>query len=150
MKNLKWRKVGIVLVVIVFAGMISGMAFAATNDTSKPDLNAMYQSFISKFADNLGVTDAKAKQALQDTQIQMVQDAVKAGTITQAQADKRIERIKSGECFSLMGIGRGPGGGHERGLGQGNGSGKQGANNGVGQGLRLRDGSCENCYNTTN
>jgi len=123
MKNTKWRKAGIALVAIVFAGVMSGMAFAATNDTVKPDLNAKYQSFISKFADNLGVTDAKVKQALQDTRIQMVQDAVKAGTITQAQADRRIERIKAGQCFGLMGIGRGPGG-QGPGFGQGNGTGK--------------------------
>jgi hypothetical protein len=30
------------------------------------------------------------------------------------------------------------------------GSGKQGANNGTGQGLRLRDGSCGNCINASN
>lgn len=123
MKHSKWRIGAILLAVVVVMGIMSGIALADTNTdktsnpTDKPDLTTMYQSFISKFAENLGVTEDQVKQALKDTQLQMISDAVAAGTITQDQADKMTGKIESGEGCGFIGLdfchrpgGHGPGG----------------------------------------
>ncbi|HAG09855.1 MAG TPA: hypothetical protein DCK76_00265 [Desulfotomaculum sp.] len=110
---------------------MAGIALAGTNSgkagnppADKPDMTAMYQSFISKFADNLGVTEDQVKEALKETQLQMIDGAVEAGTITQDQAGKMIEKINSGEDCGFIGFGfcHGPGGHGPGGEGKGPGS----------------------------
>ncbi|KUK65830.1 MAG: Uncharacterized protein XD84_0266 [Desulfotomaculum sp. 46_80] len=118
MKHSKWRIGAVLLAVVIVMGIISGIAFAdtysgkASNPPDKSYITAMCQSFISKFAGNLGVTEDEVRQALKDTQLQMIEDAVADGTITQNQADKMTEKIESGEgCgFIRLGFGHGPGG----------------------------------------
>jgi len=129
MKHSKWRIGAVLLAVVVVMGVMSGIAFAdnssnnANNPPDKPDMTAMCQNFISEFAENLGVTEDEVKEALKETQLQMIEDAVAAGTITQDQADKMIEKIESGEeCgFIGLGFGRGPGGPGPGGNGKGHG-----------------------------
>jgi len=113
MKHSKWRRGAILLAMVIIAGTMTGIAFAGTeSDKDKPDVAAMYQTFIAKFADNLGVTEDEVEQALKDTQLQMIEDAVENGTLTQEQADNMSEKIESGEgCgFRGFGFGHGPGG----------------------------------------
>ncbi|KJS16890.1 MAG: hypothetical protein VR69_07810 [Peptococcaceae bacterium BRH_c4b] len=109
MKSKKLRIGSILLAVVIFAGTMTGLAFAGT-DTDKPDRAAMYQSFISNFADNLGVTEDEVTAALEETQLQMIEEAVEEGTLTQEQADQMIEKIESDEGFGIMGFGMGHGG----------------------------------------
>ncbi|MCL6477689.1 MAG: Fis family transcriptional regulator [Peptococcaceae bacterium] len=104
----KWRLGAILLAVVVFAGALTGMAFANSdqNQTDKPDFTAVYQSFISKFAANLGVSEDQVKEALNATKKQMLEEAVEQGRLTQEQADKML----SNEGFGFFGFG--PGRGH--------------------------------------
>lgn len=149
-KNSKWRIGAVLLAVVILAGTISGIAFADTSldKSDKPDFTAIYQSFISKLADNLGVTEDELEQAMEDTQIAMINDAVTAGTITQEQADKTIERIESGEGCGIMGLdfghrtgGPGPGG---------DGKGPSSGNNDKGPGPAHGTQSNVNTGNSTN
>jgi polyhydroxyalkanoate synthesis regulator phasin len=73
---------------VVLAGTLTGVAFANSNQTNKPDLSAVYQSFVSKFAANLGVSQDKVTEALETTKKQMLDEAVQQGRLTQEQADK--------------------------------------------------------------
>ncbi|MCL5058419.1 MAG: YckD family protein [Actinobacteria bacterium] len=104
MKSKKWRLGGVLLAAVILAGSLTGMAFANTDQTGKPDFTAMYQSFISKFAANLGVSEDQVTAAMDATQKQMVDEAVQQGKLTQEQADK----IQSTNfCFPGFGFGRG-------------------------------------------
>lgn len=111
LKRKKWRLGAVLLATVILAG-ITGMAFANTDQdqANKPDMAAMYQNFISKFAANLGVGDDQVKEALAATNEQMLAEAVEQGRLTQEQADK----MKSGEGFGFFGFGpgrgQGPGG----------------------------------------
>lgn len=107
LKSTKSRLGSALLAAVILAGALTGMAFANTDQgqTNKPDLTAMYQSFISKFAANLGVGEDQVKEALDATKKQMIDEAVAQGRLTQEQADK----IKSSEGFGLLGFGPGRG-----------------------------------------
>ncbi|WP_165792179.1 DUF2680 domain-containing protein [Desulfocucumis palustris] len=138
MKSKKSRIGAILLAMVIFAGAMSGIAFADTGQAAdrpeKPDMSAIkanYDSLISKFATNLGVTEDQVKEALEATQLEMIDEAVEAGTITQEQAEQMIERIESGEDYGIMGFGMGFGGpgGHGPGPGRdGNGAGSNSVN----------------------
>lgn len=119
MKSKKWRFGSILLVVFILAGAMSGIAFAdtITDKPDMPDMTAMYQDFVSKFADNLGVSEDEVTAALEETQIQMIDEAVEEGTLTQEQADQMTEKIESGEVCGLFGLGGGPGPGGNGGPG---------------------------------
>jgi len=106
-KTKKWRLGAVVLAMFILAGAISGMAYASTDQdqNGKPDMAAMYENFISKFAANLGVSDDQVKEALDATNEQMLAEAVEQGRLTQEQADN----MKSGEGFGFFGFGHGRG-----------------------------------------
>ncbi|MFZ5644958.1 MAG: DUF2680 domain-containing protein [Bacillota bacterium] len=110
MKSKRWHLGAVLLAAVILVGAVSGMAFANTDDqTGKPDLTAMYQNFISKFAANLGVSEDQAKDALEATKKQMVNEAVEQGKLTQEQADKILSNDK-GFGFPGFGFDRGRGG----------------------------------------
>lgn len=119
MKSKGWRLGSILLAVFILAGAMSGIAFAdtITDKPDMPDMTAMYQDFVSKFADNLGVSEDEVTAALEETQIQMIDEAVEEGTLTQEQADQMTEKIESGEVCGLFGLGGGPGPGGNGGPG---------------------------------
>ena len=85
---------------------------ALTTNPSPPDkadmtaMTAMYDSFISKFATNLGVTEDQVAAALKAAQLEMIDAAVDEGALTQEQADKMIERIILKEKPSFLWPGR--------------------------------------------
>ncbi|GBF34981.1 hypothetical protein DCCM_4102 [Desulfocucumis palustris] len=107
MKSRKWRIGSILLAMVILVGTMSSMAFADTEQAKKPDFAAVYQSFISKFAANLGVSEEQVKTAVEATKDQMIDEAVQQGKLTQEQADK----MKSNEGFAFFGSG------HDRGHG---------------------------------
>jgi len=110
-KSKKWHLGAVLLAAVILAGAVSGMAFASTDDqTNKPDFTAMYQSFISKFAANLGVSEDQVKDALEATKTQMLDEAVEQGKLTQEQAD-RIKSNDKGFGFPGFGFDHGRGGG---------------------------------------
>lgn len=103
--------------------------------------------------------DAGVLKAYQDAQLAakkaLVAERVKAGTLTQAQADAWLAKVEAqmatcdgtGENQQKLGMNMGMrfGGGQGKGAGQGQGQGfgaKQGGRQGQGQGQGLRNGSC--------
>jgi len=107
LKSKKWRFGGVLLAVVILAGSMTGMAFANTDQTGKPDFTAMYQSFISKFAANLGVSEDQVTAAMDATQKQMIDEAVQQGKLTQEQADKIQSTTTKGFVFHGFGFDRG-------------------------------------------
>lgn len=107
MKSKKWRLGGVLLAAVILAGAMTGMAFANNDQTGKPDFTAMYQSFISKFAANLGVSEEQVTAAMDATQKQMIDEAVQQGKLTQEQADKIQSTATKGFGFPGFGFGRG-------------------------------------------
>ena len=105
MKSKKWRLGGVLLAAVILAGSLTGMAFANTDQTGKPDFTAMHQSFIAKFAANLGVTEDQVTKAFDATQKQIIDEAVQQGELTQEQADKI--QSKEGLGFHKFVFGRG-------------------------------------------
>ncbi|SFG28009.1 Protein of unknown function [Desulfotomaculum arcticum] len=96
MKSKKWHIGALLLAVVILAGTVTS-AFADSTQAKKPDLSNLYQSFIEKFAANLGVSQEQVTTALDQTKQQMLDEAVQQGQITQEQADK----IASGEGFNF-------------------------------------------------
>ena len=124
--------------VVALAGMsllagtaIFGIANAQTpapttpSGTPTPTRQQAADEVLSRFAGNLGVDVARVREAIKQTAVQYVDQALAAGRITQEQATAAKERINSGELgrlgFGPLGLGahgfdgpklerRGPGG----------------------------------------
>lgn len=103
MKSKKWHIGSVLLTVIILAGTVTGVAVANSGQADKPDLSAVRQSFVSKFAANLGVGEDKVTAALEATKKQMLDEAVQQGKLTREQADK----MAANEGFGLGGFGFG-------------------------------------------
>ena len=97
MKSKKWRIGAILLAVVVFAGVMAGVAFAGSDQPQSAVLENVYQSFVSKLAANLGVDQDEVAAALDATKKQMLDEAVQQGKLTREQADK----IASGKGFGF-------------------------------------------------
>src|SRR5690349_446938 len=106
--------------VALFAIAGGGAAIAATQSTSP---QAQSDAIIADAAGQLGVSSAKLSDALKQALENQVDAALKAGTITQAQATEMKARIEAGQV-PLVGLG--PGGG-DRGFGHHGGPGGPGA-----------------------
>jgi hypothetical protein len=85
-----------------------GGAFAASGSST-----ATASSFVHDVAQRLGISDQKLTDALKGASIDRVDQALKDGRITQAQADALKERIQSGDGVPFFGGGGfgGPDGG---------------------------------------
>ena len=57
----------------------------------------MREQFINRLAANLNVDRDRVVQALRQTRIDMINEAVRAGRITRERADRIIDRINSGQ-----------------------------------------------------
>jgi hypothetical protein len=101
MKKLKRNVVVAGLVVAAFAS--AGAAIAANQPGAKEEQKAV----IDDTAKQLGVEPAKLEAALQQALVNRVEQAVKDGRLTRAQADGVIARIKSGDLPLGGGFGRG-------------------------------------------
>ena len=90
----------------------AGGAIAASNSSSKND-----ESFLSRVAGHLGISTEKLEDATEAAAIDQVDEQLKAGRITKAQADELKARIRQGGVPFLFG-GRhrfgGPGGFDDR------------------------------------
>lgn len=85
----------------------SGAAIAATQSSPQ----AESQAFVNDAAKQLGVDPAKLNDALKQALSNRVDEAVKAGRLTEARGAKLNARIQAG-TFPLFGGGGGPGGRH--------------------------------------
>jgi len=93
------------LAVAAFAG--AGAAIAASRPTAKEEQKAV----IDDAAKQLGVQPDKLQSALQQAIINRIEQAVKDGRLTRAQADQLEARIKAGDVPLTPGFGGGHGSG---------------------------------------
>ncbi len=94
----------------------------ATNVAATPQEER--DAYIAKLAANLGVDVQKLKDAINKTNVEVIDEKVADGTMTQERADAMKERMQNGETF--FGIGGGRGGRGDKGMG-GPGMGMNGA-----------------------
>ena len=87
-KNLKVLVAGVAAVVVV--GALAVGSVAAQAPLGGP--GGMHQAVIARVASTLGVTEAKLNEAFAQAHDQALDDAVKAGQLTQAQADWMKQR----------------------------------------------------------
>ena len=104
-----WKLAIVAIAVLALGG---GIVVAQTDsDPARPVSN-----FLSRLAENLGVTEAKLQDAIDQTSVAIVDEKEAAGDLTAEQADRIRERIASGEGSPFFG-GFGRGFGHDRGFG---------------------------------
>ena len=72
--------------------------------TSAQEGDGPVGTFIGKLADKLGVSEDELTTAIQDTRIEMIDEAVDSGQLTEEQGQKLKDRIEEGD----LGIGFGP------------------------------------------
>ena len=72
--------------------------------TSAQEGDGAVGTFIGKLADKLGVSEDELNTAIKDTRIEMIDEAVADGQLTEEQADRMKERVEQGD----IGFGFGP------------------------------------------
>ena len=109
MKQLwKWG----IAVVAFFAlvGAAVGIVAAQTDEGPTPsateEKESLREDFLSRLADELGITREQLDQALTDTALGLVDEAVAEGRLTQEEAERIRERIAAGE-LPFFGFGHG-------------------------------------------
>lgn len=85
----------------------SGGSKTTTTTTPSATRQAVMDAFLGDVAGRLGVDVSKLKDALKGAAVDQVNQAVKDGKLTQAQADAVIARINSGDVGPGLGLGRG-------------------------------------------
>lgn len=116
MAKLRSRKGLAVAAAAVIAAGAGGAALAASGGGSPFSPS----TFLDDLAGRLGVSTQKLKDASKAAAIDQVDAALKAGTITQAQADELKARINAGDGLPFLGgrgFGPGPGFHHGGGFG---------------------------------
>ncbi len=101
------RKVGLFaglgLVVLLVSGLVAGVALAQGGGDGGAQVER--QSFASRVASHLGVTEQQLVDAFKAARLDMLDEALAEGKITQEQADKIRQRIEDsqGLGFGLKG-----------------------------------------------
>lgn len=124
MKGL-WRIAIVVAAVLALGGAAVGFVTAQTDDGSAT-AQAERSNFAARLAENLGITLEEFQAAVQQTQLEIVDEKLANGEITEEQAAQIRERIESGEGRFGPGHGR-PGHGFSNGFAFGRGFGHLGA-----------------------
>jgi ribosomal protein S20 len=105
----RWLALGALMAALAVG---AGAALAATR--------AADNGFLAGVAERLGISEEKLQNAIRDESLAQIDQAVKDGKLTQEQADRLKERVRSGqELGPLGGFGRGFGFGLDPGLGRG-------------------------------
>lgn len=89
----KKRLIGALVLALILAVTIAGVAMATPDPQSQPAKAGLYQDFIAKLASNLGVDQDKVTSALEATKKQMLDEAVQNGRLTQQQADQMAAHL---------------------------------------------------------
>lgn len=97
-------RIGAVLIAaLLLGGAATGLVLAQDGDGPGSGIS----SFISKLAENLGITEEELDAAIDETQLEIVDEAVAEGKLTEDQAGNIRERIESGEGSGFFGGFRG-------------------------------------------
>ncbi len=106
---------GLMISVLAIVGLTVIPALAQDGDSEAPEKGARCEAFLGKVAGNLGTDVEVLETAVVDARLQMVDEAVANGKLTEEQADKLKERIgENGACpmfQNRMHRGHGPIGG---------------------------------------
>ena len=87
-------KIGIgVVALIALAAATVGFVGAQTDE----DGNGPLGNFVGRLAENLGITQDELETAIDETQLELVDEALAEGRIDEEQAANKRERIESGE-----------------------------------------------------
>ena len=100
-----WRIAIGILAVLVLAGTAVGIVAAQTDGEVPMPGKERLSNFISGLAENLGISQEELEEAIDQTQLDLVDDRVTAGDLTEEQADEIRERIESGEGPGFFGKG---------------------------------------------
>jgi hypothetical protein len=84
---------------LVLSGAIAGVALAQGGDDSES--NGERQTFMSRVASHLGVTEAELRDAFQGAGQEMIDEALAEGRITEERAEQIRERLEEGDGFGL-------------------------------------------------
>ncbi len=94
-----WKPAIVAFAVLALAGVAIGIVGAQTDgDPTRPLSN-----FLSRLAENLGITEAKLQEAIDQTSVDIVNEKEAAGDLTEEQAAQIRERIESGEGLPFFG-----------------------------------------------
>lgn len=102
------------LLVGLVVGAFAAAAVGAQEDTPTPSSVAgaatggVFGDFKSKLAENLGISDGELDTAIDQTQVDIIDEKLAAGDITQERADALKERIANGEDVPFPFFGDGP------------------------------------------
>lgn len=96
------------LLIALAAVAVIGLGAVAVGGavTSAQEGDGPVGTFISKLAGKLGVSEDELTTAIKDTRIEMLDEAVADGRLTQEQADRLKEKINESD-YGLFGFGRG-------------------------------------------
>ena len=117
-----WKLGIVVLAGVMLAGTVVGIVAAQTDgDTPTTERDVaphkvrVFADLLPRLAENLGISPEELTAAIQQTQLQLVDERVAAGDLTEEEAARIRERIESGEG-PLFGGGKRPGHGPGRGM----------------------------------
>lgn len=99
---MKKKIVLLTLAAFTLAALFAGVALAQTSPAAdQPKAPAFFQTFLEKLAANLGVEQSKLVDAVKQTELQIVDEAVEQGKLTSDQAQKIKDRIEEGNFFPM-------------------------------------------------
>ncbi len=88
------------LAALVLTALFAGIALAQAAPNANTDkVPQFFQTFLDKFAANLGVDKERVTEAIKQTQQQMVDEAVQQGKMTPDQAAKIKEKLQNDQWF---------------------------------------------------
>ena len=96
MKKMKMWKIGLAIVALVALATAAVGFVAAQSDEAVPGKGRI-GDFLSRLADNLGITQEELEGAIDQTQLELLDEAVADGRVSEDKAAKIRERIESSE-----------------------------------------------------
>jgi polyhydroxyalkanoate synthesis regulator phasin len=99
-KRMKFLIGGLVAVLVTAA--VVGWVMAQKSAEQPTATAAPSQTLLSRVAANLGVSEEKLIEAITQARLQMIDEAVKQGQITQQQADSMKQRISGSQAMLQM------------------------------------------------
>lgn len=89
---------------VALAATAAGVAYAQT-PTATPTREQRAEEHLNRFAQNLGVDATRVKEAMKQTALQHIDEALAAGRITAEQAQQAKDAINSGQFPGMGGFG---------------------------------------------
>ena len=97
-----WKIAIMVLAALALAGAVSGVVLAQTGGDGTPAPEER-PNFVARLAENLGISQEELEAAIRQTALDLVDERVAAGDLTEEQAARIRERIESGEGLPFFG-----------------------------------------------